>query len=280
MDSIGGTVASSTPFQPESLEENRLENFIKARETRRVGRYFESLTEYWLDSIRGVELLAVGKQIRLPGKQSGKLTSKGKSKTGVRTVGELDFIYREKENVTHLETTVKFYLHFEPENPSGSHFVGPNANDHLEKKINRLRDHQLPLSREFFPEVDRREALVRGRIFYHPFQKPPSVLPEMLAAEHLRENWIYSHESEWFENNDDSHRYRILQKPHWLADEVAHPGDTFLLSLPNLQEKLSSHFVDDGHPLLISILRPAANMYQESSRVFVVPRTWPQFNQR
>lgn len=65
------------------------------------------------------------------------------------TLGELDFLLRDKQNgqLIHVELACKFYL-FDPKRKlenEFSHWVGPNQNDFLDRKIEKLKSKQLPL---------------------------------------------------------------------------------------------------------------------------------------
>lgn len=62
------------------------------------------------------------------------------------TLGEIDFVIYENQKVIHLEVAYKFYLYL----PSGDDeeykkWIGPNKKDSLDKKINRIKNHQFPL---------------------------------------------------------------------------------------------------------------------------------------
>lgn len=61
------------------------------------------------------------------------------------TLGELDCILKLKEQPIHLEIVYKFYLYV-PEHGKGlGAWIGPNKKDSLIEKLNRLKNHQLPL---------------------------------------------------------------------------------------------------------------------------------------
>ncbi len=65
-----------------------------------------------------------------------------------KTIGELDFLLRDEESQTyiHLEFVYKFYL-FDPqynENPLNC-WIGSNRKDTLRAKIEKLKNHQLPI---------------------------------------------------------------------------------------------------------------------------------------
>ncbi len=63
-----------------------------------------------------------------------------------QTLGELDAILKYKAHTYHLEIVYKFYLYDET---IGTHevnrWIGPNRNDSLLQKINKLKNKQLPL---------------------------------------------------------------------------------------------------------------------------------------
>ena len=164
-------VSSNWPVCEESdFDPPALQDCCDIRSQYRVGRYFEDLVHFYLKSIRRFEIVERGLRIEENG----------------RTVGELDFLYRREDDaLCHCETAVKFFLHTAESNDSGSHFIGPNSADNFERKTRRLFEHQLPLSEVRFPEVARREAFVKGRIFYHPRQAVPNTLPALLAGNHL-----------------------------------------------------------------------------------------------
>tara|TARA_R110002050_G_scaffold233063_2_gene368767 strand:- start:35151 stop:35969 length:819 start_codon:yes stop_codon:yes gene_type:complete len=62
------------------------------------------------------------------------------------TIGELDCILKLDEMSIHLEIIYKFYL-YDPKVGSTEieHWIGPNRNDNLLKKLTKLKDKQLPL---------------------------------------------------------------------------------------------------------------------------------------
>jgi len=62
------------------------------------------------------------------------------------TVGELDCILSLNDRPIHLEIVYKFYLYDAVVGTTElEHWIGPNRNDNLLKKLTKLKDHQLPL---------------------------------------------------------------------------------------------------------------------------------------
>lgn len=64
------------------------------------------------------------------------------------TLGEIDFLIKDLDNdqLIHVELACKFYL-YDPKRTGTvlSHWVGPNQNDFLDKKVEKLKSKQMPL---------------------------------------------------------------------------------------------------------------------------------------
>jgi len=170
---------------------------------------------------------------------------------------------------------VKFYLYIPESNESGSLFIGPNAADNFERKTQRLFEHQLKLSEDRFPGVAKREAFVKGRIFYHPLRDAPKELPVALAPDHLRGIWIRESELEWLRSSADETKFRAARKPLWLAPDVVTPDDSELRTVDEICGRLRQHFTERRTPQLISALIAHDEVWWESQRIFVVSDQWP-----
>lgn len=246
-----------------SINEQELTAFLDPYAKFRVGEYFEGLVLYWLEKISQLKIVAQQQQIR----------------EGKQTIGEVDFLFEDESGeLNHWETAVKFYLYYPVDNPTGSHFVGPNASDWFEKKIKRLLGHQLPFGKKHFPEITRSKAFVKGMIFYHPHLKPPDQLPQKLSANHLRGTWIRFSELDWLNDKKENCVYQVMQKPYWLSPEVSLSENQELKSFEELKSELDTHFRKKEWPLLISVLARQQVLYEEIDRVFVVAESWPQIN--
>lgn len=233
---------------------------FEAIPNRQVGRYFEQLVRFYLESVRRVEIVAHGLQIH----------------EGGQTLGEIDFLYRdENSSLCHCETAVKFYLHFPDAAECGSRFIGPNAADSFERKMRRLVEHQLRLSRGRFPDVVRREAHVKGRIFYHPLLATPDVFPELLSPDHLKGFWVRVSELYLLETMQTASKFKVLRKPHWLSPETFSATDDRLLTAGEVSRTLNGHFRRRRTPQLVSGLTKEADGWRETCRAFVVSDQWP-----
>ena len=246
------------------IDEQHLMDWLLKRPQKRVGRYFERLIVYWVSQLRQCEILAESQQMVLNG----------------RTVGEIDLLFRDEQSrLTHWEIAVKFYLQL-PGDESGSfHYIGPNARDSLQKKRQKLLDHQLPLSAQFYPEVERRQGLVKGRIFYHWQQGEREIHSNELMNEHLSGRWLrFGELSDFLSQNHN--RYQILSKPFWLADQIAHASSCETLDAPAIAGILNSQFATEGRPVLISVFEQNSDLdgralVHEKERCFIVPDQWP-----
>ncbi len=241
------------------VDSKHLAAFMAQTPVYRVGRYFERLILYWLNHIRRVEIVADTLQIH----------------DGNRTVGEIDLLFRdEQKRLTHWEISVKFYLHYPHNTATGSHYIGPNAADTFERKIDRLFGHQLPRSEIHFPDVEIRQAFVKGRIFYHPNESVSPKLPSRLSPDHLRCNWLRSSECSLL-STAESVYYRILRKPYWLSEDAAHMAGSELQSPKDMIDCLTNKFTAEYRPVLISQLEADGPELMESNRIFIVPDRWP-----
>ncbi len=235
--------------EADSVDAEHLEHFLSEQHASyRVGRYFESLIEYWLGHIRKHEITARGLQLR-----DGKIT-----------VGELDFLYRDEAGVlVHCEAAVKFFLCVPGHTPS--EFPGPNANDNLEAKITKLFDTQLTRSAEHVPDVGKRLGLMKGMLFSRNGDDDVAA-PQRLSPAHLRGSWVRLDEIDSLPGD----RFAIAGKPHWLAPQV----DADVLPKDDLARYLQAHFDQTDQPVMISS-RSAGDEAVEVDRLFVVSATWP-----
>ncbi len=174
----------------------------------RLGAYFEDLIEFFVRDVAGHRDLVSGVVIR----------------EEKRTVGELDLLFRDGPVCRHWELAVKFYMHVPGlvDDPSGC-YLGPETRDRLHLKMERLRDHQLPLAgtaaaAEALASWQPLEsaALVRGRLYYpasSDWSAGPS--PTLVDSSHLRGWWCQVDRAE--ELLPDADSYALLTRAEWFA---------------------------------------------------------------
>ena len=260
MDLTSQESVPKRPLKVNDIDRERLRIHLASHREQRVGRYFERLIVYWICSIRRCEIVAHSLQLR----------------DGKRTIGELDLLFRDEQGrLNHWELACKFYLQVDVGDAPKTDYIGPNANDTLRKKATRLLEHQLPLGGRFFPEIDVCEAFVKGRIFYHWQTGFKASLPDELAPDHLEGRWLRTREVPELLRTRRL-RYRILQKPFWLAEEFAAPSDDDLLNSDEAAQFLGYHFSHHQTPILLSGFPDSTSPICESERWFVVPSHWPR----
>jgi len=107
-------------------------NTFKAKpiaKTIRLGHQVEFVFLQLLDAHPDYEIIAHSIQI----------------KKGNKTIGELDFLIKHKQQVYHIELSCKFYL-VDPTISEPIHrLVGPNRGDMFFTKLDKTKDQQLPL---------------------------------------------------------------------------------------------------------------------------------------
>jgi uncharacterized protein len=240
-------------LRPEQIDEEHLHRFISERTEHRVGHYFENLVHFWLKHIRGLEIVEHRRQVR----------------DEDRTLGEIDFIFRDESGrLVHWETAIKFYLKTRESGDQAPRYLGPNTADSLERKIARLRDHQLPLGNRVHEQIDIHHAFVKGRIYYHPFDDGARGGPGELAGGHLCSSWIHHEDLTNLTDSlaDTPAGFSILSKPFWLT-----PSEP-PLQMDQLSRVVARHFAQSPNSLHLA-LHDRHN--QEPQYLFVVAGNWP-----
>jgi len=160
---------------------------------------------------------------------------------GKTTIGELDFIVKNKrtDKIFHVELVYKFYIYDpskkltskENSNLDEQHeltrYVGPNRRDHLLRKINRLKNHQLPLL--YRPET--KSILKENEINVDSIEQKVCFLAQVFVPCKL-----WDHDFKWinkacikgyylnysaFAKAETTYRYFIPHKHQWKMDPFA-----------------------------------------------------------
>jgi len=144
---------------------------------------------------------------------------------GKRTIGEIDFILEEAEakQLIHMEFAYKFYL-FDPSlsvEPI-SNWIGPNRNDSLKQKLEKLKEKQFPLlyhdcARAKFKniEIDKAtQSLCLLVSLFIPYEYKGSFSP--IYAEHIK--GYYLRYAEFLRLDDAAKSYYLPSKLEWGMD--------------------------------------------------------------
>ncbi|MDX1599797.1 MAG: DUF1853 family protein [Marinobacter sp.] len=227
----------------------------------RLGYYFERLYECLLTELLGWTVLLKNQQIRQEG----------------RTIGELDFVvYNQHDRrVEHHEIAVKYYLGY-PYANGQNRWYGPNARDRLDLKTDHMLHRQSQLTSR--PETVRllndhdikgpitTRIFMPGYLFYSGITRlpPPATVPE----NHLRGRWMYLSELQ----SDTTRHWVPLNKPHWLGPWLQQE-EPVTAHVQRALDTVSAKRI----PRLFAEMEPSEqhDHWRETSRIFVVPDTWP-----
>lgn len=247
---------------------------LARRNSNRLGLYFEQLYGYALTEILGQRILAQNLPVRAQG----------------RTLGELDFLVHDpaRDQMVHHEIAVKFYMGWtnkervctgQSGNDIGraSGWYGPDTRDQLSAKLQRLREHQIPMwQSEVGLQCLREEGLAApeashlglyGYLFLHQDGAAPA-LPEGIRAPDPNISWRRVTEQPP-ENGLDT-CMAVLRKPHWLGP-LQCPEE----HKPEPKQQADICAEAESRPLLLATLqRTAQGFWLETHRQFVVPEHW------
>jgi hypothetical protein len=140
------------------------------------------------------------------------------------TVGEIDCILTESEQPIHLEIIYKFYLYDESfGNAEIEHWIGPNRNDNLVKKLTKLKDKQLPLLYNSFTnplleKLNLKSENIKQRVYFKAQLFIPHLLKnssfKLINNECIQGFYIHFNELEQFSDC----KFFIPSKINWLQE--------------------------------------------------------------
>jgi len=171
----------------------------------RLGKRVESFVSCYLQQFETIEIIHENIQIQ---------------KNNI-TVGEIDCIVTQSVTYIHLEISFKYYLY---DSSVGSteieHWIGPNRNDSLEQKIEKLSAKQLPLlfREETQKYIDIDVASIQQKVFFKaqlfvPYSNQ-NIVFEQLNADCVQGFYIYQYELAQFSEC----KFHIPTKINWLLD--------------------------------------------------------------
>lgn len=236
-----------------------LVDFLASKNTHRLGHYFEALVYYWLSVSKRFEILISNYPLR--------------DKKGI-TKGEVDLIVKDTstQKIEHWELAVKFYLALPTENEAL--FIGPNANDYLHLKLQKLVEHQcgilkteegIQLLTDLNIQAFEARLFVKGALYYHPkmtYSNSASINPL-----HNKGWWIYYNEAKTFLKDDC--QFLLLHKKDWLSTVSQNEN---LLSKSDCLALLDSELKDSPRSLYLACFKNG----DLQSTGFVVHDNWPK----
>lgn len=167
------------------------------------------------------------------------------------TIGELDCLIKKLEVHLHLEIVYKFYL-YDPSIPTElDRWIGPNRNDSLVLKLNKLREKQMPLL--YRPETTKllnelyltptdfqQQVCFKAQLFV-PYNSSESSLP-LINNDCIKGFYIRFGDLRHFTN----YTYYIPAKLDWLVEPYA---EVDWVSSQTFQELLSEPLHQRRSPL-------------------------------
>ncbi|MCB1662541.1 MAG: DUF1853 family protein [Pseudomonadales bacterium] len=248
----------------------RLSQYLTESKPTRLGVYFEILWRYFLEQHPSFELVSHN----LPVRNNG------------QTLGEFDFIYycRQRQRYIHLETAVKFYLGRQgnSQTPSSwAQWIGPGCKDRLDIKLAHMlgKQSQLSLTPEGAELISvlsitnlRPEICLKGYFFY-PLEANCAA-PKQCATTHLRGYWLKRSQLEFL---PPMGLWKILDKPSWLSP-AHHVEEREVLDHAALEKNLAAYFAVNQFPLMLVLLAPEQQCFNEQARYFVTQDYWPDLH--
>lgn len=206
------------------------------RNSNRIGLYYQWLLRHQIQTSSSLNLIADEIQIV----ESG------------RTIGEIDFLVQhlDHNDIAHWEVAIKFYLLFEDQ------WIGPNAQDHLNHKIQKMRSQQLALSQKpcfknHFNHltIKSRRIALQGRLYINPYLKQPKFISPEINANRIKGYWC------WQNQIDQKQYFQHLNRDQWLKIPRFNPARSMQIT-QDIQKAI--HVID-----------------AENTPWFIVPNSWP-----
>ena len=231
---------------------------IADEKDKRLGKYFETLWDYYFQCSSRFTVLRRNLQVH----------------HRQRTLGELDFIVHDEvlQKNIHIEMAIKFYLGV-GDTASMANWHGPGKQDRLDIKMKNLIDKQSVFSRhtvvvqqllEEDIQIDQCAVIMKGRLFYPHRRGEPYIAPESSDPSHLKSYWYRYSDYSFCEHC----RYMPLVRSGWMASQAFEAGKS-MRQKQQLDECLSTG------KLRLPLLLVRFNEEQESERIFLVPDDWP-----
>lgn len=168
-----------------------------------------------------------------------------------RTIGELDCLMKQLEEHIHLEIVYKFYLYDPAISAELNRWIGPNRNDSLFQKMDKLTQKQLPLL--YNPETAKilndlkinstdfiQRMYFKAQLFV-PFNKLDSSFPlvnnNCIKGFYIRQKDL---------SNFSEHTFFVPTKLDWLIEVHA---DVEWISVENFERSISELLASQKSPL-------------------------------
>lgn len=245
---------------------------LQKRTSTRLGLYFESLWAFfWSHFVQPAPannaVIAQNLQIQKSGK----------------TLGALDFIICEEgKGVCHIEAALKFYL-LDGDNPQDlKSWVGPNRNDTLHNKVERLEHHQFKMLHHPETEIALKQLGINPQSVKQQLLLKGQLFPRLSIQTHSAQTKTMNSGNFWLAHHElletlPEGSFTIIPRNRWISPTRHHPC-VQPLRKSQLAMALTGHFSVNQRPRLVAKLekQKVTGCWQEVSRFFVVPDYWAE----
>lgn len=169
---------------------------------------------------------------------------------GQVTIGELDCLINEQKENIHLEIVYKFYLYDTSFSEELDRWIGPNRNDSLVQKLDKLKGNQMPLLYQPETSVVLDDLNIKATDFiqrlyfkaqlFVPFESE-SVFP-IINNDCINGFYIQPKDLALFKN----HTYYVPSKLDWLVEPH---GDVEWVSVEEFENTISEFLSSKKSPL-------------------------------
>lgn len=245
-----------------------LNETIEKKNYQRLGKYFECLIQFWLEHHPFFTLKASGLQLF----------------QNKKTIGEVDFILYDqiRRQWCHWEVAVKFYLGWKSEGDWHS-WIGPNALDRLDLKMEKLLKHQLPLlstpiGRETLNQLNIQtihpQSFLKGGFFY-PLNPDYQCLPPIASEpQHYRGWWVHLRDLDYLLDLPNR-AWKLLTRLEWLSG-IPNQAIDQLIATKGLPSQIDHYFNNYPNAVMLAEFSEISDgIWKEVRRGFIVPNQWP-----
>lgn len=201
------------------------------------------------------------------------------------TIGEFDYLLFAEGGLEHIELATKFYLFHQAsvmhagaggagQVASVYDYLGPNLNDSLGAKMQKILQRQLTLSQHeaarklIQTKIVSAKALIKGWLFYRSAESHQQVVG--INPQHCLGFWWTLKE---FTHLAVPYALK-LDRLQWLAPAQVDVDDVMDKAL--IVDTLERHFQTDSTPVMVAIMKKNGALMQEFCRGMVVPDGWSE----
>lgn len=170
-----------------------------------------------------------------------------------QTIGEIDYIVKSlaENQLIHVELAYKFYL-FDKKHGDHEleHWIGPNRNDNLKLKYDKLLHKQFPIlyREETFRKLDelsvnqeqtKQSLCLKGQLFLPYHFEEYSTISQLINQDCIVGSWVNFNDFKSMDLSEFS--IQLIEKKDWLISSGFFSSwDTVQNVLPSIQESIES----------------------------------------